>query len=687
MKRYFYIVIVSVLVFQMGYGQIPDKKLSNLMPLPKEITFHEGEFVITRDFSAGIQENSSKRVKKAVTRFIRKLGEETGVFFKQGFPVSQKRDNVLFKTSYDREGQLNLFEDESYVLTVSPQGIQIDAPTDIGVIRGVETLLQLVHSNSKFFYIPSVTIKDSPRFPWRGLMIDVARHFQPLDVIKRNLDAMAAVKLNVFHWHLTDDQGFRVESKTFPKLHELGSEGQFYTHEQIREVIQYASDRGIRVLPEFDVPGHATAILTAYPEIASKDTIYTIERNSGIFDPTLDPTKEKTYEFLAAFFKEMSDLFPDEYIHIGGDENEGKHWDENERIRKFKKHHGFKNNHELQTYFNIKIQKILKELNKKMMGWEEIMSPDIEKSAVLHSWRGENEGLPDGESLINAVKLGYHTVLSNGYYIDRMHPVENHYLVDPHPKGVSLTKEQKAKILGGEVTMWSELVTPTTIDSRIWPRTAAIAERFWSPATVINLNHMKSRLEKVSLQLEKLGITHIKNANVILRNITKENDIEAILTLSRVCEPLKNYERNKGGTEYQTYSPFTLFADACTSDALDAKKFNDVVLRLLNDPNDKEVRSNVHQYLSKWSSLSSDLDRFDNPVINQVKPIAVNLSALADILSYCMKHNKISSTQLELFDKHIETAKIPVVDVELAVIPSFENLVEHFKKYEKAMNN
>ena len=183
-------------------------------------------------------------------------------------------------------------------------------------------------------------------------MIDVARHFQPVNVIKRNLRAMASVKMNVFHWHLTDDQGFRIESKVYPKLQELASDGLYYTQEQIKDIVTYADNLGIRVIPELDVPGHASAILAAYPELGSKDNYnYTIERNSGVFDPTLNPTKIITYEFLENLFSEIAPLFPDDYFHIGGDENEGKHWNENKDIQRFKNQHGLKTNHDLQTYF------------------------------------------------------------------------------------------------------------------------------------------------------------------------------------------------------------------------------------------------------------------------------------------------------------------------------------------------
>ncbi|KZS38955.1 beta-N-acetylhexosaminidase [Aquimarina aggregata] len=668
---------------QLAFGQFDNRELNKVMPIPKDTKIGVGSFIIQENFTVAIQDTSNKRIYNATTRFIRRLSNETGVFLNHGFPLTITENKPSLHISYDRIGELKLFEDESYNLEVTNQSIKLHAVTDIGVLRGLETLYQLLNFETNHFYIPSIKIIDAPRFPWRGLMIDVARHFQPVDVLKRNLDAMSAVKLNVFHWHLTDDQGFRVESKTHPKLHELGSDGQYYTQQQIKEVISYAGDKGIRVIPEFDVPGHATAILTAYPEIASKNESYTIERNAGIFDPTLDPTNEKTYEVLSDLFEEMTQLFPDEYVHIGGDENEGKHWSENDDIKEFMNKKGFSSNHELQTHFNIRLQEILKKYGKKMIGWEEIMSPEIDKSAIIHSWKGVNEGLPAGESLIKATEMGYKTILSNGYYIDLMLPVEEHYAVDPVPYDNVLTKEQEDMILGGEATMWSELVTPLTIDSRIWPRTAAIAERFWSPKEVSDVENMKMRLHNVSLELEKLGTMHLRNREVILRNITKTEDITAISELTKVCEPLKLYSRNKGGTEYQTYSPFTLFADACTTDAKDAKEFEKLVDELINQPENKKIRIRLNQYLHKWNLLSSSLEGFDNPIINEIKPISENLSQISSILSMSLKNNNLSTNQEETLKEYIERAKKPVADVELVVIVSFERLMIHLKNYSK----
>ena len=387
------------------------------MPWPKTIEERPSKFIIDGSFTISIKGHHSGRVYSASAKFLRRLSNRTGIFLEQGFPVTNKTSSV--EIGYNSISNLVLHDDESYVLDVNSQLITISANTDIGALRALETLLQLVNFDASGYYFEGIHIEDSPRFVWRGLMIDAARHFQPVDVIKRNLDAMASVKLNVFHWHLTDDQGFRIESKVYPKLQELGSDGLYYTQEQIKDVVSYASNLGIRVVPEIDVPGHASAILTAYPEIGSKPNYpYSIERYAGVFNPTLDPTNDQTYIFLENLFAEITPLFPDEYFHIGGDENEGKHWNENEHIQQFKKEHHLKTNHDLQTYFNIKLEKILEKQGKRLMGWDEIMTPNMPTTAIIHSWRSENEGLPKGGSLISAAKKGFETVLSNGYYID-----------------------------------------------------------------------------------------------------------------------------------------------------------------------------------------------------------------------------------------------------------------------------
>jgi len=444
-----------------------------------------------------------------------------------------------------------------------------------------------------------------------------------METLKRNLDGMAAVKLNVFHWHLSEDQGFRVESKKFPKLHQLGSDGNYFTQEQVKEIIAYARDRGIRVVPEFDIPGHSTSWLVGYPELGSAPGPYTIERRPGIFEPALDPTREEVYKFLDTFLGEMAALFPDDYLHIGGDENEGKQWDRNPAIQDYMKKKGIKDNHALQAYFNTRLLKILQKHGKKMIGWDEILQPELPKDVVIHSWRGT-------AALADAARKGYDGILSNGYYIDLIQPASQHYVPDPVPADSTLTPEEAKHVLGGEATMWAEWVTPETIDSRIWPRTAAIAERLWSPRTVTDIPDMYRRLAAISLQLEELGLTHKKNQEMMLRRLVRNDDIGPLRTLVSVIEPVKEYRRYQMRPQTML-SPLTGVIDAATPDSETGRKFSWMVSEFLNDgPRYQLYRAELSEMLSDWqtagASLGPTIDR--SPALKEVKPLAQSLTQL-----------------------------------------------------------
>ena len=674
---------IRICVFLLGIlfhfslsAQVSTEEL-NLMPWPKEIELGEGKFVLNENFSLTISGTFDKRIYNSANSFLRRLDGRTGLFFKQGV-ISQNTnfsEKAPFTIEIQRKGSIALHEDESYELTISKDEILLKATTDIGAIRGLETLLQLQAHTEREYYFPATTIHDAPRFAWRGLMIDVSRHFQPVEVLKRNLDAMAAVKMNIFHWHLSDDQGFRVEIKKHPKLTQMGSDGLYYTHAQIKEVVAYAAARGILVVPEIDVPGHASAILAAYPELGSANKKYSIERAAGIFDPTLDPTNKKTYKLLADIFKEIADLFPGKYVHIGGDENEGKEWDANEEIQKFMQKNELKSNHDLQTYFNIKLQKILKKLDKELIGWEEIMTPNMPTSAIIHSWRGVNEGVAAKQSLVDAAKNNYKTILSNGYYIDLLYSVEDHYLVDPLPE-VELTDEEEKRILGGEATMWSELVTPFTIDSRIWPRTAAIAERFWSPKHITDMESMYKRLGVISFQLEELGLKHIYNKDVIFRNLTNNQSITSLKVLSELCEPLKGYTRNKGGVEYHMYAPFTLFADACSADASMGRIFDNKVQVFLADGSSKEA---LIQTLSMWNDSYKDFMQLQsNPKLEKIAPMYQNLATVSEVLIQVIQSEKVEEVQINELNLSVLKMKEIHVDVAFSILKSIEKLQAHY---------
>ena len=283
----------------------------NLMPVPSSVRFGSGRLAIDKTFTVAANGHVDERLRAGIDRAMRRLEGRTVLELARGLSTDAASAKLLIEARGPGRAVPSVEEDESYTLEVNERQATLRAPTVVGALRGLETFLQLLDGDREGFYVPAVSIDDRPRFRWRGLLIDISRHFEPMDVLKRNLDAMAAVKLNVFHWHLTEDQGFRIESKKFPKLHQMGSDGNFYTQEQAREVIAYAAARGIRVVPEFDMPGHATAWVVGHPELASAPGPYTIERRPGIFEPTLDPTREEVYKLLDGFLGEMAALFPD----------------------------------------------------------------------------------------------------------------------------------------------------------------------------------------------------------------------------------------------------------------------------------------------------------------------------------------------------------------------------------------
>ena len=647
------------------------KERHNLMPVPANVNWKSGKLSVSKDFSVAVKGQTDERLKDYISRVMRRLEGRTVMTLSRDLSNDATTAQLLIETKSTGNPIPRLGDDESYNLEITDKQAKITAQNTVGAMRGLETFLQLLESDKDGFYFPAVVINDKPRFQWRGLMIDSARHFMPLEVLKRNLDAMAAVKLNVFHWHLTDDQGIRVETKKFPELYKLGSDGNFYTQEQIREIIKYAADRGIRVMPEFEMPGHATAWFVSHPEIASGQTgaTYKIERDPGIFDPTLDPTNEKTYQILEVFFAEMSELFPDKYVHIGGDENEGKQWAANPRIQAFMKEKSLKDKHELQTYFNKRILKFIQANGKIMMGWEEILQPDLPKEVVIHSWRGQ-------ESLAAAAKDGFQSVLSNGYYIDLMYPASQHYVVDPIPADTTLTEQQQKRILGGEATMWSEWVSPETVDSRIWTRTAAIAERFWSPREVNQVDDMYRRLAVINVDLEELGLTHRKNQAMLLRRLTNNQDISSLQTLVSIIEPVKEYKRYQVRPQ-NMLSPLTGLIDAAQADAPNARIFNNAVDEMLSDNDTAKVRAILTEWKNAQAKLLPMLN--DAVALAEAKPLIENWQSLNAIgleaIEYLKKNQTPSANWLDSKMTMLNELGKQKAGLEFAVSPGVKMLV------------
>jgi len=644
----------------------------NLMPWPAHVQLHEGRLALTQQFDITITGHPGQRVYDAATRLLQNLQRRSGIEFDQHVVTAHSGDKEAeLVIDVRRPGVLKLGEDESYRLRIDSGRAVLTAQDGLGALHGLQTLRQLLQSDSNGYYFPAIEIRDQPRFEWRGLMIDVARHFQPVDVIERNIRGMAAVKLNVLHLHLSDNQGFRIESKVFPELTELGSNGQYYTQDQISQIIQYADDRGIIVVPEFDLPAHAVSWFVSHPELASAPGPYHLYTRFGGKNPAFDPSNPETYRFLGRFFKEMAGLFPAPYIHIGGDENSGRQWDANPVVQAYMQP-AITSNTALQTQFIQKLAAMITADGKQIIGWDEILQPGLEKGAIIQSWRGK-------DSLYQAAREGHRTILSNGYYLDLLYPASVAYLNDPIPPGTHLKRSTRRNILGGEAEMWSELVRPETIDSRIWPTAAAVAERLWSPQDVRDVPWMYRRLRAVNLQLEGLGLTQIRNQGVLLRQLTGRREVEPLRVLVDVISPVRGYQRMATG-HYTIYSPLASIADAATANPWTAIQFNEWVDRFVKHPDagtEQQIRAQLEQWIANDPALETLIE--PSPALHPVKPLAQSLVTLSKIglqaLDYIDQKQPAPQAWARQTTTDFLQAREPAAETKLRMVDAVEQLV------------
>ncbi|MBV9763178.1 MAG: family 20 glycosylhydrolase [Acidobacteriaceae bacterium] len=638
-----------------------------LMPWPASVSVQPGAVAIGSGFSVSVSGGGATdgRVTAAVERIFERLTRQTGIpLLPRVAAAGQSATLTIVVESKDHGAPQRLGDDERYSLECSNGRVRISADRPLGVLRGIETFLQLVQENTSStevgskgagsagagstdagsagasgataagFSVPDVTIRDEPRFEWRGLSLDVSRHFIPVEGVRRTLDGMAAVKLNVLHWHLSDDQGFRIESKKYPRLAQEGSDGMYYTQAEVRGMIAYARERGIRIVPEFDMPGHAASWLPGYPQLGTHAPPYQIVRGAGIFGSLIDPTKESTYKFLDGFVGEMAKLFPDEYFHIGGDEVDPKEWNQNTRIRAFMAAHRLADGAALQTYFNQRLLKIVTRHHKHMEGWDEVLTPGLPKSVVIQSWRGQ-------ESLWQAAREGYQGLLSAGYYLDLMQPASKHYAVDPMklpqetierlqkknaPIPGALTPEQQKLILGGEAAMWEELATAENLDAKLWPRLAAIAERFWSPESVTDPVSMYQRMAVTNRWLEWLGLTQRSSLELMRMRLAGDLPVGPLDEFASVMEPVKGYARH--AERYDIFVPFNRLVDAIPPESNGAREFREEVDRYLALPQGQRDGAALRKRLTEWGQ---NIDRV-RPMLQTETLLSENLAA-ADALA------------------------------------------------------
>ena len=638
------------------------------MPLPAHVTQGEGEFVINGHFGVALKGYKEPRLERAQQRFLDLLSKETGIPLWRQARLNSPQ--FIIQTAGPSAGIQQLGEDESYRLKISPTDVQLSAPNPIGVLRGLQTFLQLVRVTPRSFSVPVLTIEDQPRFSWRGLLIDSGHRFVPIAVIKRNLDGMEAVKLNVFHWRFADDQGFHIESKKFPLLQQKGSGGFYYSQDEVREIVADARDRGIRVVPEFDMPCHTASWFLGYPELSSGQ--------DPVKSSAIDPTRESTYSFLTGFIGEMAALFPDSYFHAGGDECDPKEWEGNPHIQQFMRAHSIKDGAALQAVFTARVEKIIAGQKKFMVGWDEILQPGTPKDVVIQSWRGP-------ESLAEAAKNGYRGVLSSGYYIDLNQSAAEHYLVDPlGANAASLTPEQQARVLGGEATMWTDIVSHENLDNRVWPRTAAIAERLWSPQQVQDVDSMYARLAIISQMLDYYGLRHRFITEEMLERMTGDPDPEPLRVLAAVVQPPRLYQRQELRT-FADFTPLNRLDDAVPPESDIAREFNNIAQRIAS----RKATPEDWQHARNWLVLWRDNDAKLQPLLKHsfltqdLGPVSHNLSQVAEIglqaLEDLQNNRPVAAKARQQNIEFLQLAAKPQAVLLLMIVPSVELLIQAAK--------
>jgi len=636
-----------------------------IMPIPANVTQGEGRFVVDGSFGIALEGFREARLERARQRFLDVLSRETGIpLWRQ---AALNTPHFFVQTGGPSATVQQLGEDESYRLEIRATKASLTAPNPLGVLRGLQTFLQLVAITPTGFSVPEVTIDDKPRFPWRGLLIDSGHRFVPVPVVKRNLDGMEAVKLNVFHWRFADNQGFHIESKKLPLLQQKGSGGFYYSQEEVQEVIAYGRDRGIRVVPEFDMPCHTTSWFVGYPDLASgKDP----SQSSAI-----DPTSRTTYNFLGTFIGEMAALFPDSYFHAGGDECDPKEWESNPRIQEFMRAHAITDGPALQAYFTEKIQKIITAHKKIMVGWDEVLRPDTPKDVVIQSWRGP-------ESLAQAARGGYRGVLSSGYYIDLNQSAAEHYLVDPlgaNPSGLS--PEQKNRVLGGEATMWTDIVSDENMDNRIWPRTAAIAERLWSAEQIRDIDSMYRRLRSVSQKLVYYGLRHRLISDEMLERMSGASDPGPLKVLAAVVQPPRLYERQELRT-FTDFTPLNRMDDAVPPESDTAREFNEMAKRISSGRATPEEWRRARAWLMLWRDNDAALQPLlaQSVLTKDLTPVSRNLSEVAGIglraLDDLQANRTVKGEDRQSTIEFLQRSAKPQAVLLLMVVPSVQLLVE-----------
>jgi hexosaminidase len=592
------------------------------MPLPTVIHWQRDTLLLQHRLRFEWRRYQDPLLLRAADRFTHRLTLRTGIDIVGDASVDDSPITITIDCSAPDANFLTVNEDDHYRLVVTATGVSIEAPGQAGVLRALATLLQLVQTNGHGYSFRQVSIEDQPRFAWRGLMIDVSRHFMPIELVEHEVDAMELVKLNVLHLHLTDSENFSVESKVYPLLQQKGAiDGRFYSQDQVRALIAYARDRGVRIVPEFEMPGHLKSWLIGYPELASGPGPYHLGSDYAGGDAALNPADEHVYQFLDRFIGEMSALFPDHYFHIGGDEVLGQQWAANPGIQQFMKAHSLSGKGELQAYFTRRVNDLVRAHGKIMIGWDEVLDGHAPESVTVEAWRSSR-------MTAVSVKAGHATIVATPYYLDLLAPAGRHYSNDPldtNAWGVAekdyqaadkegglltngfalqgeipLTARQQSLVMGGEAEMWTETITPEMLDAGLWPRSAAIAERFWSARNVTDVADMYQRLYSVDRLLAVLGTNQYANQQRMLFRMAPRDPLP-LETLAAVVEPIRflaHWHNMRGDRQPDQNA----IADAALPESLQARQFCDRVHTWLSSGQDEALGQRITLQLQQWQA-------------------------------------------------------------------------------------
>jgi hexosaminidase len=597
-NRYFKIILAAL--FSVMWS-IPQAQNLSIIPAPASVKIGDGHFTLSNRTSIYISKETA--LKKVGQYFLDRVNPPTGFDLKIS---SQKSDQSIQFILNEKEDKT--LGKEGYNLNVTSQNVQISANTPAGIFYGIQTLMQLFPkeiekgsiSISTTWMIPAVSITDQPRFAWRGVMFDVSRHFYSKEYVMKYIDQLARYKYNLLHLHLTDDNGWRVEIKSLPKLTSVGAlrvprtgtfgsheapkagekatDGGYYTQEDIREIVVFAKERFIEILPEIDVPGHSMAAIAAYPELSvTKDTTTRVNPGSNFstwygggkfvmhIDNTLNPTDEKVYDFLNKVVTEVASLFPFEYIHMGGDECYKGYWEKDPNVQAFMRKNNLKGGHDLQAYFTNRVNKIVKSKNKKMIGWDEILEGELSQDAAVMSWQGTKGG-------IEASRKKHTVVMSPApeYYLDMG---QGDPSIEPPIYNISRLKDtyhfnilppgiDSSYVIGGQGNLWTEQI-PTTaqVEYMTYPRAFAIAETLWSRPQKKNWEDFVKRTENHFSRLDEARINYAislydpiitvrKNpgGNLVIELATEVSGLDLFYTLDNTI-PNQYYSKYSGAIE------------------------------------------------------------------------------------------------------------------------------------------